>query len=193
MRGGGQGYEARRWYAGKAAEAKPVSWRRALGRGDAGISVYGEIIGASEYQDTVCMLEFLIKDGCLGHLKTGFGPWICWIGDGATQAARIVNVGMSWLASWQANVSEVIGEISFVHSSSAMRQHRHHSTRRTRELDLLARLAVKNPPYTSTAFTRICNNPSPRHCLDSVVLHPPGQLPQPRSSHLDSRNGSAQR
>jgi hypothetical protein len=53
----------------------------------------GEIIGASEYQDTVCLLEFLIKDGCLGHLKKGFGPWICWIGDGATQAARIVNVG----------------------------------------------------------------------------------------------------
>lgn len=74
MRGGGQGYEARRRYAGpswKAAEAKPVSWRRALGRGDAGISVYGEIVGASEYQDTVYMLEFLIKRRLSGSSKNG--------------------------------------------------------------------------------------------------------------------------
>lgn len=53
-----------------------------------------------------------------GPSKIGLrGLGFCWIGDGATQAARIVNVGMSWPASWQA--SEVIGEISVVNSLSA--------------------------------------------------------------------------
>jgi hypothetical protein len=31
---------------------------------------------ASEYQDRIRMLDYRRKDGCLGHVKTGVGPWI---------------------------------------------------------------------------------------------------------------------
>jgi hypothetical protein len=78
------------------------------------------------------MCEYLMKGRWLDCWERDFGALVFYrIGHGATQAARIVNVGMSWPASWRA--SEVMQRISFVDSSSTQQEHWHHFTRRKRK------------------------------------------------------------